>query len=277
MPSFHSLRFFNLLSMLLCLGFSICAVAGSVISGLAAGAPPKDYSIHGRPVHVMFNIFNAISIMVTAFANPIIVEIQATIVPPATKKVVKGLVFCYTLSLVAFLSVSIAGYWAFGNAVKGIVFDNMRPLVPTWLYILSNALACLQLIVITVVYLQPLFAKYEGLVIDAKKGQFSPRNAFVRILGRSLFVSVAILIAAMVPFFSDFSALMGAFAFIPLCIVLPSIFYLSVFRKASRLSWTYIVNIVIPVVFSIAIIIGIIAALHQIALDIHTYRIFPSS
>ncbi|KAH7436248.1 hypothetical protein KP509_05G010300 [Ceratopteris richardii] len=203
--------------------------------------------------------------------------VKATIVPPATKKVVKGLVFCYTLSLVAFLSVSIAGYWAFGNAVKGIVFDNMRPLVPTWLYILSNALACLQLIVITVVYLQPLFAKYEGLVIDAKKGQFSPRNAFVRILGRSLFVSVAILIAAMVPFFSDFSALMGAFAFIPLCIVLPSIFYLSVFRKASRLSWTYIVNIVIPVVFSIAIIIGIIAALHQIALDIHTYRIFPSS
>ncbi|KAI5059436.1 hypothetical protein GOP47_0025755 [Adiantum capillus-veneris] len=166
LPSFHSLRFFNLLSMLLCLGFSICTVGASIIAGLSAKSPPKDYSVHGSPLNVMFGTFNAISIMITTYANPMIVEIQATLVPPPTSKMLKGLLVCYSMSLLTFLSVSISGYWAFGSSAKGIVFDDMKSLVPKWLFLLANAFACLQLIVMTVVYLQPLCAKYEGLVVN---------------------------------------------------------------------------------------------------------------
>ena len=32
-PSFHSLRHFNLLSIMLCLGYSVCGIAGSIVSG----------------------------------------------------------------------------------------------------------------------------------------------------------------------------------------------------------------------------------------------------
>ncbi|KAI5059437.1 hypothetical protein GOP47_0025756 [Adiantum capillus-veneris] len=182
LPSFHSLRFFNLLSMLLCLGFSICTVGGSIIAGLSDEAPPKDYSVHGSPLHVMFGTFNAISITLTAYANPLIVEIQATLLPPPTSKMLKGLLVCYSVSLLTFLSVSISGYWAFGSSAKGLVFDNMKSLVPKWLFILSNAFACLQLIGATAVYMQPLFAKYEGLVINVNMGWFSPRNLFLRLI-----------------------------------------------------------------------------------------------
>lgn len=33
MPSFHSLRYINLVSLVLCLAYSICATAGSIYAG----------------------------------------------------------------------------------------------------------------------------------------------------------------------------------------------------------------------------------------------------
>jgi hypothetical protein len=35
LPSFHSLRYISLVSLVLCLTYSTCAVAGSIIAGLA--------------------------------------------------------------------------------------------------------------------------------------------------------------------------------------------------------------------------------------------------
>lgn len=276
-PSFHSLRFFNLFSMLLCLGFSICAVVGSIISGVAPQAPPKDYSVQGSHIHIMFGAFNAISIMMTAYANPIIVEIQATLAPPTTGKMLKALLVCYSMALLTFFSVAITGYWAFGNSSQGVIFNNMQPFVPKWLYILANALVCLQLIPSTALCLQPIFAKYEGMVVDVKAGQFSPRNVLLRLVGRSALVSVATLFAAMLPFFADFSALMGAFGFMPLCIILPLVYYTLVFankRKGFRL--ITLLNMLIIVLASLVTIIGTVAAVRQIVLDVNTYRLFPS-
>lgn len=54
LPSFHSLRHVNLVSLLLCLAYSFCAVAGSIYLGTdssrtsSSSARPKDYSISGN-------------------------------------------------------------------------------------------------------------------------------------------------------------------------------------------------------------------------------------
>lgn len=77
--------------------------------------------------------------------------LQATLSPPTTGKMLKGLLICYSVALFTFFSVSITGYWAFGNSAQGIIFSSMEPFVPKWLYILGNALACVQLIVTTAV------------------------------------------------------------------------------------------------------------------------------
>lgn len=278
LPSFHSLRYFNLLSMLLCLGFSICSIIGSIISGLSPEAPPKDYSVQGSPLQIMFGVFNSISVMITAYANPLIVEIQATLAPPITGKMLKGLLICYSVALATFFLVAISGYWAFGNGVEGVVFTSMEPLVPLWLYILGNALACLQLIVATVVYFQPMFAKYEGMVVDVNAGRFSLRNVLPRFLGRSLLVGIAVLLATMLPFFTDFSALMGAFGFVPLCIIFPLVFHTLVFGgQTIRWNLVHWFNIVIIGLSMIVTIIGTIAAIRQIVLDVNTYSLFPST
>eukprot|EP00250_Pteridium_aquilinum_P002275 c12474_g1_i1 orf=146-1282(+) len=152
-PSFHSLRHLNLLSTLLCLGFCICAIAGSIISGLSSEAPAKDYSVPGSRIHIMFGVFNCVSIMMTACANPLIVEIQATLEPPRAGKILKGLFICYSVVLSTFFSVCISGYWAFGNSVDGVVFTSMEPYAPQWLSVLGNALGCIQTIIAAVVLL----------------------------------------------------------------------------------------------------------------------------
>ncbi|KAI3880091.1 hypothetical protein MKX03_003912 [Papaver bracteatum] len=80
-PSFHSLRHINLISLLLCLAYSTCAVAGSIYVGNSSNAPPKDYTIKGDPVDKVFSVFNAVSVIATTFGNGIIPEIQIYLQP----------------------------------------------------------------------------------------------------------------------------------------------------------------------------------------------------
>ncbi|XP_010067163.2 GABA transporter 1 isoform X2 [Eucalyptus grandis] len=75
-PSFHSLRHINLVSLVLCLAYSACALGGSIDVGNSVSAPPKDYSLVGSRVDRLFGVFNGISIIATTYGSGIIPEIQ---------------------------------------------------------------------------------------------------------------------------------------------------------------------------------------------------------
>jgi hypothetical protein len=106
-PSFHSLRHINLVSLFLSLAYSACVTAGSIyignktsnhnvcvciyiyiyktfllddiyihLTGLSKNAPNRDYSINGSEVNRVFGAVNAVSIIVTTYACGIIPEIQ---------------------------------------------------------------------------------------------------------------------------------------------------------------------------------------------------------
>ncbi|KAL7184854.1 hypothetical protein ACSBR2_026907 [Camellia fascicularis] len=75
MPSFHSLRHINLISLVLCLAYCACTTAGAIYIGYSKKAPAKEYSITGVGINRIFGIFNAISIIVTTYGNGIIPEI----------------------------------------------------------------------------------------------------------------------------------------------------------------------------------------------------------
>ncbi|GFS43034.1 transmembrane amino acid transporter family protein [Actinidia rufa] len=113
-PSFHSLRHINLVSIILCLAYCACTTAGSIYIGKSKKAPAKHYSVTADGVNRLFGTFNAISIIATTYGNGIIPEIQATIAPPVTGKMFKGLLVCYAVVISTFFSVGISGYWAFG-------------------------------------------------------------------------------------------------------------------------------------------------------------------
>ncbi|GER28928.1 amino acid transporter [Striga asiatica] len=272
MPSFHSLRHINLLSLLLCLAYSAFTAAASIYIGYdKEGQLEKDYSITSEGLNRIFGVFNAISIMATTYGNSIVPEIQATIAPPVRGKMLKGLLLCYSVVVSTYYSVAISGYWAFGNEAKGPILSNFigadgLPLLPKSFLLIICVFTLVQLIAVTLV--QRKFA-------DPKKDQFSMRNAIPRLIFRSLSVIVATTLAAMLPFFGDIMALFGAIGCIPLDFILPMVFYNVTFKPSTK-SFSFWVNIVIAVTSTVLCAVGTVASVRQIVLDAKTYKLFAN-
>ncbi|KAG5239608.1 hypothetical protein OIU78_006173 [Salix suchowensis] len=278
-PSFHSLRHISLVSLVLALAYSACTTAGSVHIGNSKNAPPKDYSIDGIMQNRVLGAFSAISIIATTYGNGIIPEIQATVAPPVEGKMFKGLLVCYAVIVMTFFSVAISGYWAFGNQTKGVILMNFvvdeKPLLPTWVLLMTNVFALLQVAAVSVVYLQPTNDVFERKFSDAKSDQFSIRNVVPRLVFRSLSVIIATAVAAMFPFFGDINAVIGAFGFIPLDFILPVIFY-NVTFKPSKKGLMFWGNTAIAIICSAVGVLGAISSIRQIILDANTYSLFAN-
>ncbi|KAJ8750200.1 hypothetical protein K2173_014115 [Erythroxylum novogranatense] len=277
-PSFHALRHINFISLLLCLAYSACATAGSIVIGHSS-KEPKDYSVTGNTQDRVFGIFNATAIIATAYGNGIIPEIQATVAPPVKGKMFKGLCMCYIVLAITFLSVAISGYWAFGNISEGLILSNFVKdgviLVPKWIILLPNIFTILQLLTIAAIYLQPTNVVLEQGFGDPTSPQFSARNVIPRILTRSLSVVISTTTAAMFPFFGDINSLIGAFGFVPLDIILPVVFYNLTFKK-SKSSLIFWLNVIIAITFAAVGVLAAIAAVRQISLDAQTYQLFAN-
>ncbi|XP_027366970.1 GABA transporter 1-like [Abrus precatorius] len=277
LPSFHSLRHINLISLILCVLYATCITVGSIYIGHSKNAPPRHYSVRGSEVDKLFGVFNGISIIATTYASGIIPEIQATLAPPVKGKMLKGLCVCYSVIATTYFNVAISGYWAFGNEANPTILANFfrgtKPLLPKWFFLMTNIFILLQVMGMTAVYLQPTNELFETTFGDPKMGQFSIRNVVPRVLLRSLSVAAATVLAAMLPFFADIMSLFGAFGCIPLDFILPMVLYNMTF-KPSKHSIMFWVNSLITVASSILVVIGGIASIRQIVHDAKTYNLF---
>ncbi|KEH43406.1 transmembrane amino acid transporter family protein [Medicago truncatula] len=164
LPSFHSLRHINLISLILCVIYSIFLTVGSIYVGHSKDAPPKEYSVKGSHEDKLFGVFNGISIIATTYASGIIPEIQATLAPPVKGKMFKGLCVCYSVIVATYFSVAISGYWAFGNASGATILANYigetKLLLPKWFFLTTNILILLQVFGLTAVRTPKLFRIY---------------------------------------------------------------------------------------------------------------------
>ncbi|KAL3530432.1 hypothetical protein ACH5RR_009754 [Cinchona calisaya] len=279
MPSFHSLRHINLVSLVLCLAYSACATAGSIYIGNSSKGPKKDYSLDSNTETRVFGFFNSLAIIATTYGNGIIPEIQATLAPPVKGKMFKGLCVCYTVVTLTFFTVAISGYWAFGNHADGLVLsnfsDNGKALMPKWFILMTNIFTILQLSAVAVVYLQPTNEVLERTFADPKSSEFSVRNIVPRLISRSLSVVMATTVAAMLPFFGDINAVIGAFGFMPLDFVLPVVFFNLTFKPSKR-SPIFWLNATIATVFGTLGVMAAVAAVRQIILDAKNYRLFAN-
>ncbi|KAL4334772.1 hypothetical protein GQ457_07G007340 [Hibiscus cannabinus] len=280
LPSFHSLRHINFASLLLCLGYSFLVVGACIYAGLSKSAPHKDYSLEPSSSSRVFSAFTSISIIAAIFGNGILPEIQATLAPPATGKMVKGLLMCYTVAFLTFYSVAVSGYWAFGsksnsNILKSLMPDEGPALAPTAVLGLAVVFVLLQLLAIALVYSQVAYDIMEKQSAHVKQGMLSKRNLIPRIILRTLYVMFCGFMAAMLPFFGDISAVVGAIGFIPLDFILPMLLY-NMTYKPSRSTLTYWVNLSIIVVFTGVGIMGSFSSIRKLILDANQFKLFSS-
>ncbi|KAL6177378.1 hypothetical protein ACLB2K_048904 [Fragaria x ananassa] len=278
LPSFHSLRHINLGSLLLSLGYSFLAVVACIYAGTSKNAPPKDYTLDSSASIRVFNAFTSISIIAAIFGNGILPEIQATLAPPATGKMVKGLVMCYTVIFFTFYATAVSGYWVFGNKASSNILESLMPdegpsLAPTWVLGLAVVFVLLQLLAIGLVYSQVAYEIMEKKSADVNQGMFSKRNLIPRIILRSVYMILCGFFAAMLPFFGDISAVVGAVGFIPLDFVLPMLLYNKT-HKPTKSTFTYWLNMSIMVVFTAVGLMGTFSSVRKLVLDANKFKLF---
>uniref|UniRef100_A0A0E0DV09 Amino acid transporter transmembrane domain-containing protein n=1 Tax=Oryza meridionalis TaxID=40149 RepID=A0A0E0DV09_9ORYZ len=281
LPSFHSLRYINLGSLLLSFGYTILVSAACIRAGALSNAPAKDYSLSSSNSEKTFNAFLSISILASVFGNGILPEIQATLAPPAAGKMMKALVLCYTVVVFTFYLPAITGYWAFGNQVQSNVLQSLMPdkgpsLAPTWLLGLAVVLVLLQLLAIALVYSQVAYEIMEKSSADAARGRFSRRNVAPRVALRTAYVAACAFVAAMLPFFGDIVGVVGAVGFIPLDFVLPVVMY-NMALAPPRRSPVYLANVAIMVVFTGVGLIGAVASVRKLVLDAGQFKLFSGN
>ncbi|KAF4353173.1 hypothetical protein F8388_014641 [Cannabis sativa] len=208
------------------------------------------------------------------------ISIQATLAPPATGKMVKGLVMCYTVIFITFYSVAVSGYWVFGNKSNSNIFESLMPdegpaLAPTWVLGLSVVFVLLQLLAIGLVYSQVAYEIMEKKSADTKQGIFAKRNLIPRLVLRTIYMILCGFFAAMLPFFGDISSVVGAVGFIPLDFVLPMLLYNKTY-KPPRSSLTYLINISIIVVFTCTGLMGTFSSTRKLVMDAKKFKLFSS-
>ncbi|KAL5747640.1 hypothetical protein ACOSP7_024651 [Xanthoceras sorbifolium] len=280
LPTFHSLRHINFVSLLLSLGYTFLVVGACINAGLSPNAPPRDYTLESSPSARVFSAFTSISIIAAIFGNGILPEIQATLAPPATGKMVKGLVMCYSVIFVTFYSAAVSGYWVFGNKsgsniLKSLMPDNGPSLAPTSVLGLAVVFVLLQLLAIGLVYSQVAFEIMEKKTADVNQGMFSRRNLIPRLVLRTLYMIFCGVMAAMLPFFGDINGVVGAIGFIPLDFILPMLLY-NMTHKPSKSSLTYLINISIMVVFTGVGLMGAFSSIRKLILDANKFKLFSS-
>lgn len=127
----------------------------------------------------------------------------------------------------------------------------------------------------TQVYSQVAYEIMEKQSADVKKGMFSKRNLIPRLILRTLYMIMCGFFAAMLPFFGDISAVVGAIGFIPLDFILPMLLY-NITHNPPKSSLTYSTNLAIIIVFSGVGFMGAFSSIRKLVLDAQQFKLFSN-
>lgn len=271
LPTIHSLRGVNVLCTICTLGFTITCVAMSIKDGTEADRSTVDYSLAGTPAAKVFNAMAALGIIAFTFGDTLLPEIQATVPNPVNPNMYKGISFCFSIITGTYLILAITGYWAFGNLVAPFIVQSFT--TPTWGSTIANAFLIIQVVGCYQIYCRPTYEFVEVRFMDMNKPPMALRNVISRLIITTIYISLVTLIAAMIPFFGNFAALVGAIGFTPLDFILPALLYLTAKRPRA---WVWVLNITITVVYTCVAVVGAVGAFKLIIEQADTYSVFAN-
>ena len=255
------------------------------------GGQPPSYDLQGSSANKAFTFLNSIGIIMFAFGNSIVPEMQATLgLEPNTLSSERPMIIGMSVSFAAIIAnytlVTVVGYYKFGAAAPGFLLTPFTH--PAWAVTLANALCIFQMLAAFYVYVFPLYEAVETKVLkrtrvpwvrrvseDAKAGTrtVSP-SFFLRLLVRGPFVVVFTVIAAAIPFFTSIMGFLGAIGFTPLTYVLPAALYLE--AKGDGLQrWQWWGLFSFAVVFTVLGLGAAVGSLRTIIVTASTFTFFP--
>lgn len=283
MPTFHSLWIINSVNLVvvICLGWVafIVAIYQTVRFDL-----PRDYGLHTTPADKAFGTMTGVAIMHFAYGNTIIPEIQATAKPPVVKTMNKAIWMLYAELAALYLPSAIIGYAAYGAALSDggsfmpffqATLPSSTSPIPKWALILVNVLVVVNAIAGVLIYAAPITEHFETKVLDAKSSIWSFKNWFKRTLLRCAYMFFSAFVAALIPFFGDILALVGALGITPIDFLLPLVLYVFYTHPRPATHWL-VLNGALIVLYTLVMIAGAAAAIRGIILDAQTYKVFAN-
>ncbi|KAK9904043.1 hypothetical protein WJX75_003267 [Coccomyxa subellipsoidea] len=270
LPDISSLREINLVCTLCTVCFAIGCAAMSIYNGYTqVDRTTVTYAVTGDAQPKIFNIMFALGIIAFAFGDTILPEVQATVGGNAKTTMYKGVSCGYSILLSSYMTVAIAGYWAFGFNVSSFVVFSFT--APSGMIAALYVFAVLQIIGCYQIYCRPTFGFAYNHVLRKHERVWSFHNVLMRAIVTTIYMAIITLIAAMVPFFGDFVAFVGAIGFTPMDFILPIILWQKVGKHSLIVSCA---NWVIVVFYSIIAIVGAIGSVQAINADVVNYSVF---
>jgi len=268
-PDFHSLWWVSLLGGVMSIGY--CGIAAGASIAVAANSPAPDYVHDGQSTaDRVFGVFNALGgIAFTFGGQAVLPEIQATLArPPNTSgSMMRGIGVSYIIVVMAYFSVSICGYAAFGAAVEPDVLLSLSH--PVALIDAANLMVFLHVAAGYQVFAMPLFDVGETAI----KGAMSrpPRPVVLRLVFRTVFVFFTTLVACIIPFFTDLMGLIASIGLMPITFILPPLLWITARSPGGA---ELALNVGIAAASSLLAVLAFIGSTRNIIVDSKNYSIF---
>jgi amino acid permease len=227
-PDFHSLWWISLLGAAMSVGYCSIAAAASTATGIENTEPPPMTRPNESKADHFFGVLNALGgIAFTFGGQAVLPEIQATLArPPKTHtSMMKGIAVAYVVVILAYFSVAIAGYAAYGATVRPDVLLSISHPVP--LVNAANMMVVFHVAAGYQIFAMPLFEIMEEAVRDKFRPHPPPRPFLLRLILRSAFVLGTTVVACLVPFFGELMGLIAAVGLMPITFILPPLLWVS--------------------------------------------------
>lgn len=270
-PNLNSISAISFSAAAMSLTYSTIAWCASIKKGVA---PNVDYGYKGTSTaDSVFNFLSAMGDVAFSFAgHSVVLEIQATMPStpenPSKKPMWKGVILAYIGVAFCYLPVAFIGYYMFGNSVDDNILITLER--PAWLIAMANLFVFVHVIGGYQVFAMPVFDMMESYMV--LKLKFSPSTA-LRVISRSTFVALTMIIGICIPFFGSLLGFLGGFAFAPTSFFLPCIMWLKLKKpKKYSLSWT--VNWVCIVLGVLLMTLSPIGAMRNIIMSAKDYKFF---
>uniref|UniRef100_A0A803QXF1 Amino acid transporter transmembrane domain-containing protein n=1 Tax=Cannabis sativa TaxID=3483 RepID=A0A803QXF1_CANSA len=272
-PTMSAMRAWIRASTVITFSYTIILLVLMIKEGKTNSAK-NSYEIPGSKVGKVFNGFGAISAIVACNTTGVLPEIQSTLREPAVKNMRKAIGLQYSLGLVFYYGVSIVGYWAYGSEVSEYLPKELKG--PNWIKVLINLAVFLQTIVSQHMYVTPIHETLDTNFLQLEESIHSKENIKRRIFLRFAFFAGNTFVVTALPFMGNFVNLFGSLALIPVTFVFPSMIFLKVKVKTSRIEnnmW-HCFN---AVLFSLLAVVSTISALRLIVNNVRQYHFFADS
>ncbi|KAJ0554695.1 putative amino acid transporter, transmembrane domain-containing protein [Helianthus annuus] len=272
-PTLSSMRRWLGISMVLT--FTYITILLVVVFRDGRSNKDRNYDIIGsNNFSKVMNGFGAISAIIVCNTSGILPELQSTLCKPAIANMKKALYLQYSVGLFFYYGVSIVGYWAYGSAVSTYLPEELSG--PKWASIMINAISFVQSIISQHMFIAPIHETLDTKFLRLDKSIHSRENIKNLLLLRAMVFTGNTLVTAAFPFMGDFVNLLGSFSLIPLTFVFPSMIYIKVKGKSTRLEKNVWHGGII-VLFSLLTIATTISAIRSIVRNVRQYNLFADT